>query len=62
MQKGVPWYGHFETRSGVGMLPLCLLSEDAHQAERTRLIRLFTASIRSRQPAVPAAELFDFRV
>lgn len=39
----------------------CLLSDDARQAERTRLIRLFTATIRDRRPTVSAAELFDFR-
>jgi hypothetical protein len=39
----------------------CLLSEDARQADRTRLIRLFTEAIRGRHPMVSAAELFDLR-
>ena len=40
---------------------LCLLSDDARQTERTRLIRLFTATIRDHRPTVPAAELFDLK-
>jgi len=39
----------------------CLLSEDARQAERTRLVRLFTEAIRDRWDIVSAAELFDSR-
>jgi len=39
----------------------CLLSKAARQAERTRLVRLFTAAIRDRKPEVAAAELFDLR-
>ena len=39
----------------------CLLSEAARQAERTRLVRLFTTAIRDRQTKVPAKTLFDLR-
>ena len=40
----------------------CLLSKDARQVERTRLIQLFTTAIRDRRTTVAAAELFDLRV
>jgi len=39
----------------------CLLSEDARQAERTRLIRLFTTAIQERLEAVQSTLLFGFR-
>jgi hypothetical protein len=39
----------------------CLLSDDARQAERTRLIQLFVDAMRERRQAVPAADLFALR-
>ena len=38
----------------------CLVSEDARQSEKTRLVDLFTRAIAGNQTVVPPANLFDF--
>ncbi len=38
-----------------------LLSNDARENERTRMVRIFTQAIRDRRVAVPAANMFALR-